>query len=480
MVTVFDPAGTKLAEIDSPNGALGPEPVTLEAKLTGVYRLEVRALEKGTAGRYEARIEGILSAGERAEEVARAILDSPRLFRLWREVRAEGAAAVERFWAEMKGKAPLVETLPADADDRWVSFLWRGDAATRYVAVVGGPPGPSLEKPLAPLEGTDVWYLTARMPADARFSYSFVTGSPPSYRTVAMEAMPARYWPPLPDPLNASQVLGASLAELPAAPAQPWIQMKDGVPAGALVDETVRSETLGEDRRLRVYLPAGYDAKRGPYGLLVVFDGESYGDKEALIPTPVILDNLIAAGRIPPLIALFVHGQGLRMRDLAASAPFADFVATELVPWARRRYALSSDPARAILAGSSLGGVCAAYTAFRHPRVFGNVLSQSGAFWYYPEASAEASYATEREWLIRQYAQAPRRPLRFYLEAGRFESWWAVDVLGSNRHFRDVLEAKGNSVSYREYNGGHDYFWWRGGLADGLLALLGEGAGASR
>ena len=475
VVSVFDPAGTKLAEVDSPNGALGPEPVTLEAKLTGAYRLEVRAFEKDSAGRYEARIEGILSTEQYAERLAKGTYDSPRLFRLWQEARAEGRSAVERFWQDVKGKAPLVEPRPGDPDDVWVTFLWRGDADTKYAALIGGPPGPSLEKPLARLEGTDLWYLTARMPRDARFSYSFLTGSPPAYQTWAFETGPARYWPPRPDPLNPAQFLGASMAELPDAPAQPWTQPKEGVPSGALIAETIHSEKLGQDRHLRVYTPPGYDAKGEPYWLLVFFDGETYGERDARVPTPVILDNLIAARQIPPVVAVFVASQGLRDRDLGASAPFAEFLATELAPWVRGRYSVTADPSRVILAGSSLGGLCAAFTAFRHPEVFGNVLSQSGAFWYSPEASADVTYATQREWMIGQYARSPRQPLRFYLEAGRFESWWGTDVLGSNRHMRHVLEAKGYPLVYREYNGGHDYFCWRGGLADGLVALMNQG-----
>src|SRR5439155_4003395 len=123
------------------------------------------------------------------------------------------------------------------------------------------------------------------------------------------------------------------------------------------------------------------------------------------VQTPTILDNLIAEGKIPPLIALLVNSQRTRSRDLVCSASFADFLAKELVPWARKNYHVSADPARAIVAGSSYGGLCATYAAGRHPRVFGNVLSQSGSFSYYPGWQQNpADYTTETGWLTRQFA----------------------------------------------------------------------------
>jgi len=39
---------------------------------------------------------------------------------------------------------------------------------------------------------------------------------------------------------------------------------------------------------------------------------------------------------------------------------------------------------------------------------------------------------------------------------------------------RDVLEAKGYSVVYSEFAGGHAYLNWRGSLADGLIVLAGQ------
>ena len=59
------------------------------------------------------------------------------------------------------------------------------------------------------------------------------------------------------------------------------------------------------------------------------------------------------------------------------------------------------------IGGSSYGGLTSAHAAFRYPRVFGNVLSQSGSYWWKPEADEE------QEWLAKQFAAARRKPLRF-------------------------------------------------------------------
>jgi enterochelin esterase family protein len=67
------------------------------------------------------------------------------------------------------------------------------------------------------------------------------------------------------------------------------------------------------------------------------------------------------------------------------------------------------------------------------------------------------------------FAVEDRVPLRFYLDAGAFE----FQQVKANLHMRDVLVAKGYDVDYRTFPGGHDYFWWRETIADGLISLLG-------
>ena len=74
-------------------------------------------------------------------------------------------------------------------------------------------------------------------------------------------------------------------------------------------------------------------------------------------------------------------------------------------------------------------------------------------------------------------AATPLLQLRFYLEAGLFETSIETDYggeqdfLAASRHMHDVLHAKGYEVYYREFSDGHNPMNWT--LADGLLALLG-------
>src|SRR5436190_7400011 len=57
VVKFLAPDGKLLAEVDSPNGTQGPEPVRTISEATGVYRLEVSSLEKDARpGHYEVKL----------------------------------------------------------------------------------------------------------------------------------------------------------------------------------------------------------------------------------------------------------------------------------------------------------------------------------------------------------------------------------------------------------------------------------------
>ena len=434
-------------------------------------------------------LSALAAAAPAQDSAALEGIKSPRLRSLAAELSAGHRDALDQFWRELQGKAPLMEAMPADRKFMLVTFVWRGDAATRSVAMRGGPPTSLVELPLSRLGDSDLWYRTVPLPRDARCTYYLRVNAP---RTEVVYETAENFtsdYPPRPDPLNPRAFEGSSLLEMPDAPPQKWAERRPGIARGTLTKHQVRSRILGQEREVEVYTPAGYNPGARPYHLLVLFDGELY----TTIDLPVTLDNLIADRRIAPTVAVLVHNSAPydRRRDLSCYDPFADFVATDLVQWVRRNYRVSADPRRAVIGGVSLGGLMACYMGLRYSRLFGNVLSQSGSLGASLDAVRNATkglgglesalaetYSEEPDWLVRQFARTRRLPLRFYLEAQRYDvGLYGADILAASRHMRDVLRLKGYSVTHLEFNGGHDGYSQRGTVAGGLMSLLEDAAG---
>jgi enterochelin esterase family protein len=314
--------------------------------------------------------------------------------------------------------------------------------------------------------------------SDLRTTYQFSPDDPmrsltelTSDELLAYQVERVPHW--IADPLNPRSFsmtpgIASSILELPDAPAQPYLAQREGVPEGTIVREDIERDPLGAGRRTWTYLPPGYDAAKGPYPLVLFFDG--WGGRKLGVHTT--LDNMIADGVIPPAVCVMVH-QLDRMTELACNDTFTDWLATDFVPsWVRKRYAVTDAPARTVVSGMSLGGLAAAHCALRHPEVFGNVLSQSGSYWWGGESLGTHA------WLTREYEARERLPVRWYMDVGLLEdmrrSGDVPVMLDANRELRDVLQAKGYDVRYSEYNGGHDQVCWRGTFGDGLACLLGE------
>lgn len=395
-------------------------------------------------------------------------IHSPRITALGQALAQGDDAALEIFWGEMSQQgAPLVEPIAGDNDNLLVTFVWRGGAESEGVAIVNGFSGRDGADALTRLPRSDLWTKSFRLPNDLRESYQFAIGG--QHLTDPLNPRTHRF-PDDPD-IGFTGWL-SSVVELPAAPPQRWSEPRPEAPKGSLECHRRPSAGLGQEYRVWVYTPPGYRTDAAPYGFLVMLDGWFYVN---LIPMPAILDNLLAAGRLPPLVAIMVGApfDQTRQRDLACHAPFADFLTGELLPWARGRYHLTGDPGQSAIGGVSLGGLMAAFVGLRHADIFGNVLAQSAFFGWKPRDEGEDA------WIARQFIASPRLPLRFYIEAGRLETQvhtiepgWNNFLVGA-RYMRDVLRAKGYTVHYAEFCGGHNPMNWRGTLADGLLALLG-------
>jgi enterochelin esterase family protein len=282
------------------------------------------------------------------------------------------------------------------------------------------------------------------------------------------------------DPLDTDVVFAAILqqlaAMLPGMPAEDRVRFagairgpepyclgadsirREGVPRGSLREGTCAPGAVypGVAHAYRVYVPAQYD--EGAEAALMVFqDGARYLGPE--IDAPAVFDNLIAAGELPPIVAVFVdpgaQGPGLPVyggkdnRSVeydSGGEAYTRFLLDELLPEATRGLRISADPSRRAICGLSSGGHCAFNAAWERPEAFGLVLSHCGSFVALRggERLAPAVRGTEA------------KPLRVFLQTGRndldilFGNW-----LNANQALASALEYRGYAVRLVVGDGGH-------------------------
>ena len=359
------------------------------------------------------------------------------------------ASALAAFRAEPR--SPIIEP---DGDEWIVTFCWRDAEADEVLLFVNRLTDErDLDRSLMErVPGSDLWLLSYRMPGDWRASYAVVPkrpGRPAPWRDLAEQvSLRAALDRGLPDPLNPLSMRNrvgnqVSVVELPDAPSQAWL-----APRGPLRGELTTHELNG--RRPWVYRPAEF-APGGP--VLVALDGEMWTGELSL---PAMVDNLIADQLIRAPLLLLVPG-GDRVRrwaELNGSGSMPDWIAEVLLPWAVSAHDAGPDAADRVVVGQSLGGAVALLTAAEHPDAVGAFISQSASLW--------------QDGLADRVASAMPASARGYLEVGRQE--WVL--LEPNRGLHQRLDAAGVRHDYAEFNGGHDYACWRGGIADGLRATL--------
>ncbi len=371
----------------------------------------------------------------------------------------------------------LVE--PDGTGSALVTLVWQADDGTHSVVLAGGVAGWDLpHEQMQHLPLTNLWYGTYRVERySPEIEYRLLPGDsarwvePPHSRggQVITYAFPRKGEEPTVRQLRLAAV------KLPGAPSFPWVTPEPGAPAGEVTLHWVRSRILDVGRHAWVYTPPGYSPHGDPCDLLIQLDGETYTD---LVKVPAILDGLITSGQLSPTVAVLIDNidHETRMREFGCNRPFVSFLTDDLIPWTAERYRIAPDAERITLSGSSMGGLAVLYAGLERPDVFGNILSQSGSFWWRPEDRGEHG------WLIREYRDRPTVPIRIYQEIGTRElgrpSGDAPSQLHANEHMRDVLISKEYRLVYREYEHDHSWECWRQSLPNALLALRGREPGS--
>jgi enterochelin esterase-like enzyme len=328
-----------------------------------------------------------------------------------------------------------IPATPLIQDDSICYFLYKGQA--QDVSVAGDHNNWSDNRsPLIRISGTDLWYRGEVFHPTARLDYKFVVD----------EA-----W--ILDSRNPRTIAGGfgpnSELRMTRYEEAREVLQQAGVPRGRVIDTTIFSSQLGNQRKITVYLPAGYEHSTHDYPMVLVHDGPDY---IRLASMPTILDNVIHQGLTPPLIAVFVPPVQ-RTEEYAGSKidAFSRFIVQELLPVIDMRYRTRKDPGARAMLGSSNGGNIALYIAMQYPQAFGNVAAQS---------SNVIPAISDR------FNQQPRLPLRLYLDLGTYDIPMLIPLV---RNFAALLQNTGYDMLYQEFHEGHSWGSWRAHIDDALI-----------
>ena len=459
VINIHNPNGKFIKQISNRNGPNGIEQINFTANKTGKYKFIVRTLDKKIKkGNYVLKVNKILSLENNAKRIAKKELPTETLYNLW-EASLNDKNAIDNF-INKQPENHIIEPIEGNNTDMLVTYFCVPDKDTEYAMQSGGRDFLGLR--FRRLGKTKLFFVTQVVANDARFNYGFTFFK--LNKTGPNGEIETR------DVVHSYD----GLVVMPNAPKQSYIIEKENVSKGKVSELSIKSSFLNEERKITVYTPSNYNEKL-PHNLLIVFDGESYGGRvgrRARIPTPTILDNLITENKITPTIAVLVWNMGKRGKDLI-SENFSDFIAKELIPWARSNYNIHPKASNIIVAGSSRGGFAASYIALNNSDIIGNVLSQSGSYWI--KGTKDENhwiYPKDEGKLIKAYKKSEKLSIKFYMDVGLYDA--GASMLGMNREFRDILEIKGYEVDYNEFNGGHSYVNWRGTFSDGLISLIGR------
>lgn len=277
---------------------------------------------------------------------------------------------------------------------------------------------------------------------------------------------------------------------------------RDGVPVGRVSAHKNWSGSRaypGTRRTWSVYVPAQYDGTKDA-NLAVFNDGNMYGSATGDVRAAVVLDNLIAEGKLPVTIAVFA-GPGLRpdgaLPDGGAADPllirrgdrvvfqdaqrsfeydsvtprYADFLLGDLLPIVEREYRVTQDPARRAVVGFSSGAIAAFTAAWHRPDQFGCVVSHCGSF-------INLRGAHNLPWLVRN---TPRKPLTVFLQSGEndADNSNGCNAVG-NQDMARALAYAGYDYRFIFGSGGHNLVHGGSLLAEALQWVWRTGRPAAR
>jgi enterochelin esterase family protein len=243
-------------------------------------------------------------------------------------------------------------------------------------------------------------------------------------------------------------------------------RLRPGIRSGTVHKHVWRSQIYpGTTRDIRIYLPVEHERTSPPARTMVFQDGHAYADPDGDVRATMVLDNLIGAGELPPIVGIFIDpgalppategGEWIANRSFeynTISDQYVRFLTDEVLPFAAAQASLSERAEHRAICGASSGGIAAFLAAWYRPDVFSKVLSHVGSF-------TDILGGHHVQSLVRKH---PRKPLRIFLQGcshdldQRNGDWWLANLeLGSALRFAGYdFEVAWTAGEHSYVNGG--------------------------
>ncbi|WP_138493488.1 alpha/beta hydrolase [Paenibacillus pinistramenti] len=231
-----------------------------------------------------------------------------------------------------------------------------------------------------------------------------------------------------------------------------------------VVKHEIHSHFLNETRKLRIYLPPGYNELLS-YPVVYCQDGEEFFNfgRIATYANQLILDE-----DIEPFIIVGVEvNVKVRTQEYAPFGSrheaYVSCFTEEIIPYVEKNYPVRRTAEDRILAGDSLGGSVSLHIALKHKDMFSKIITLSGAF-YIPSQEIIA-------------AETDLSSLSLYMVVGLQERDYQTDTgiydfVDLNRRTKELLEKRGAKVVYYEKDGKHLWGFWQQELPGALRHFL--------
>ena len=233
--------------------------------------------------------------------------------------------------------------------------------------------------------------------------------------------------------------------------------MKD-VPHGATAEVYYPSSTFGKTRRMHVWTPAGYnrgDQEALPVLYLIHGGGDNDFSWAGVGRANFILDNLLAEGKIVPMLVVMPDGSV----DLDG---FTAEMMTDIIPYIEANYNVKTDADHRALAGLSMGGLETLEISLTNYKHFAYVFPLSTG-WF-----IGSPFFDKWDPYIKEHAEAMNSQFKVY----KFYMGGESDIAYKNCiATREVFTKYGVKHTYSSMEGGHSWYVWRHNLYD-LAQLL--------